>query len=816
VESGGRRIAARYQEIDPTGVARLHLESLPEAGPARIVLAWRAPFGEALDGLYRVIDRGESYAFTQFQATSARQAFPGFDEPRFKTPFEIHVNARPADAVITTTPETGAESIADGRVRHTFAVTPPLPTYLIAFAVGPFDVVPWQPIPPDAARREPLPLRGVATRGKGPRLTFALANTAPIVTELEAYFGTPMPYPKLDILAVPDFAAGAMENVGAVTYREQFLLLGKSPSLGEKRWYASLHAHELAHMWFGNLVTPKWWDDVWLNESFADWMAAKVAPRAFPTFGMESDLLGDALGVMRADALASARQIRQPVPTNLEIGETFDGITYAKGAAVLAMLEGWIGEDAFRAGVQLHLRRFAHGVAGTEDFLRSMAEGAGATAVVDVLRSFLFQPGVPLVRARLDCAGATPVIELAQSRYLPLGSAASRDATWHIPVCVRYGTADGDTVRRCERITTASARMTLTEAQCPAWVMPNAAGSGYYRIALDDAGWNALLERLAALDESEARTLQGSLSAAFRSGDASAATLIDSFAAFAAHPAWEVVLAPVDDLYLLRTWLAITPAARAGVEARVRALYGERLAMLGLAAKPGEPPGDGLLRAGLGSALADLGREPAVRAALMPAANAYLESRGTESGGIDRGLIGTALRVAVEDRGAAFADALLGAALASDDATFRQRALSALAASPDAALGARLRGLLFDPRLRDAEAIELAQAQAVNEHQRDAMWAWIRDDGNRDRLLARLPSSAQNTIVWLGAGACDAARADALAAWFEPLAEELEGGKRTLAQATESVDLCAALAANAAQPVTAYFERLAPLQTAGQ
>jgi alanyl aminopeptidase len=853
VESGGRRIDARYREVDPTGVARLDLDAPPAAGPARIEFVYRAPFGEALDGLYRVVDRGEAYAFTQFQATSARQAFPGFDDPRFKTPFEIHVTARPSDAVITTTPEVGAAVIdavarpsdavitttpevgaavidavarpsdavitttpeagavrvADGRVRHTFAVTPPLPTYLIAFAVGPLDVVPWAPVPPDAERSEPLPLRGVATRGKGERLEFALANTAPIVTELEKYFGTPMPFPKLDILAVPDFASGAMENVGAITYREQYLLLGAAPSLAEKRWYVSLHAHELAHQWFGNLVTPKWWDDVWLNESFANWMAAKVAPRAFPALGMESDLLSDTLGVMRTDALASARQIRQPVPTNLEVSETFDGITYAKGAAVLAMLEGWIGEDAFRAGVQLHLRRFAHGVADAQDFLRSMADGAGERAVTGVLQSFLFQPGVPLVRARLDCAAERPAIELAQSRYLPRGSAAPRDATWQIPVCVRYGTVDGGAVRQCERIATPSARMTLPAGPCPAWVMPNASGSGYYRVALDGAGWKALFGHLGALDVSEVRTLQGSLAAAFRSGDANAETLMDSFDVFAAHSAWEVALAPVDDLNLLRSWLATTPAARAGVEARVRALYGKRLEALGLVARSGESPGDALLRAGLGSAVAVIGRDPAVRAALMPAAENYLETGGTVSGDLDRGLVSTALRVAVEDRGATFADPLLAAALESDDATFRQRALSALAASPDAALGQRLRGLLFDPRLRDAEAGELAQAQAANEYQRDAMWAWIREDANRDGLLARMPSWTQSEIVWLGAGSCDAARADALGAWFQPLADRIEGGPRALAQATESIRLCAALAAAEAGPVTAWFERVA-------
>ena len=443
LEQGEVRIDAEYAQADDTGIARFDLVASPESGPASLHFEYDAPFDQALEGLYKVVEDDRAYAFTQFEATSARLAFPGFDEPAFKTPFEIHVTAPADEAVITSTPEIASRAVGNGLVRRSYAVTPPLPTYLIAFAVGPLDVVEWEPVPANEVRDWPLPLRGVAARGKGGQLTFALENTARLVHALERYFDYEMPYPKLDIIAVPDFAAGAMENVGAITYREQLLLLAETDSISRKRAYASVHGHELAHQWFGNLVTPKWWDDIWLNESFATWMAAKAAAEAFPDLGFEDQILGRAIGVMNADALETARQVRQPVETNHDIANAFDGITYSKGGAVLSMFEAWVGEDAFRDGVRLHMKRFEHDVADYEDFLTSLAEGSGRPELVDAFSSFLFQPGVPLISTRLSCEGEQPALAVTQSRYLPLGSGADRDQSWEF----RFACVSADRIR---------------------------------------------------------------------------------------------------------------------------------------------------------------------------------------------------------------------------------------------------------------------------------------------------------------------------------------------------------------------------------
>ncbi|MFN2333233.1 MAG: M1 family metallopeptidase [Wenzhouxiangellaceae bacterium] len=804
LEQGGTRIDAEYRQVDDTGVARLDLVATPKSGPASLHLEYDAPFNPSLEGLYKVVEENRAYAFTQFEATSARLAFPGFDEPAFKTPFEIHVTAAADDVVITAMPEIASSPAGNGLVRRSYAVTPPLPTYLIAFAVGPLDLVEWQPVPPNAIRDWPLPLRGVAAAGKGGQLDFALENTARLVHVLERYFDYPMPYPKLDIIAVPDFAAGAMENVGAITYREQLLLLDQADSVARKRAYASVHGHELAHQWFGNLVTPRWWDDIWLNESFATWMAAKAAHEAFPDLGFEHQILGRAIGVMSADSLESTRQVRQPVESNHDIANAFDGITYSKGGAVLSMFEGWIGEQAFRDGVRLHMRRFENGVADYQDFLASLAEGSGRPELVEAFSSFLFQPGVPLISVKLSCNAERPTLRVAQSRYLPLGSQADRDQRWQLPLCVRFGDADSSQ-RHCSLLDAAEDVIDLPVEACPDWVMPNADGKGYYRFSFDDAGWASLVANFDRLNNAESRVLLDSVSAAYRSGDMSTEALLEVAGVLAKVDDREVATAPIGELTFMSARLAKTEAARAGIATMLRELYAARLDTLGLAARAGEGTDAALLRAALAAVLSDEGHYESLRETLNRLADDYLEDLEIAADVLDPGLVGTALRVAVDRRDREFAGALFQRALESTDSTFRARALGALGASKDAEIGTMLRAHIADPQLRDNEAISVAFGQVGNQAQREAMWNWAQDPSRLQSLLDRIPTWRKGSIVAVGAGFCSNHRADALEAMFEDRVQNLEGGPRALAQTLERIRLCAALHEQYAEEVTSLF-----------
>src|SRR2546422_1537037 len=287
------------------------------------------------------------------------------------------------------------------RVRHRFVVTPPLPTYLLAFAVGPLDMVHAQPVPPSDVRRRPLPLRFVASKGQGKKLAFAARHTGEIVLRLEEYFGSAFPYPKLDLIASPIHGI-AMENAGAIVFDDRHLLIGARPSPEQQSIFGGIVAHEIAHQWFGDLVTPVWWDDIWLNESFAQWLGSKISDRWRPGFGARAEQLAATLKAMDTDALRVGRPMHQPIDENRQIIGTFDEITYQKGAGVLAMFESYLGEARFRRGVRLHLRRHPHGSATADDFFAAMAEAAGGAPRLPAVRSLLDRPPGPVPFAGLS------------------------------------------------------------------------------------------------------------------------------------------------------------------------------------------------------------------------------------------------------------------------------------------------------------------------------------------------------------------------------------------------------------------------------
>lgn len=806
VTEGGAIFDGIYSEVDDSGVARIRLADTAPAGGATLNITYSAPFDNALEGLYRLEEGGHAYAFTQFQATSARHAFPGFDEPAFKTPFELSVTARPEDTVITNTPELGTTPAAGGLVTHTFATTTPLPTYLIAFAVGPLDVVDWTPIPPTGMRGQPVPLRGVAVRGKGEHLAYALDNTAPMLSILEDYFATAYPFAKLDLIAVPDFAAGAMENAGAITYREQLLLINGNAPLTQRRRHAVVHAHELSHMWFGDLVTPRWWDDIWLNESFATWMSNKVVDAWRPGEGFANQTLHGAFAAMDDDSLLSARQIRQPIESNHDVAAAFDSITYNKGAAVLAMFENFVGAQPFRAGVRLYMQRFAHGSADIHDFLAALSDGSENPAVADAFSTFLHQPGVPLVTASVSCNEGAALLSLTQSRYLPLGTAGSTNATWSVPVCIAYGTGAGR-ARQCSLMTESRAEVALAQDDCPHWMMPNENSAGYYLWRLDETALTRLLDHVDALTDREALSLHKSLDAGFHAGKVTTSALVRGLRVLAGATNREVATAPIGTLRTIHRDLVTQPAARRGVEAFVRELYRDRLNAIGLEGTSpldaDAPAKTALLRVDLVDALAHLGRDRELRATLAKQATAYLSDPTANPAVINPDLVEAALVVAVQEADPAFARSLLDRALGSNDAMFRQRALTALASSPDPQVGMLIRDLILDDRLRSNEAVLIPSVQSRTPEQREAMWRWL--ELNVDALVARMPTWRQGLIVLFADGFCDAARADEIASFFQPRIDGLAGGPRRLAQVLERTRLCAALVAATAADVNELF-----------
>ncbi len=780
---------ASYEQVDKSGIARI---TLPQAVSGSVVLEieYSGPFNQSLEGLYKVSEGGEDYAFSQFEAISARLAFPGFDEPGFKTPFDITLIVPANQVAISNTPEISSQ-LKDGlKVVH-FATTKPLPTYLIAFAVGDFDVVDWQPLPATDIRPRELPLRGIAVKGKGDQLTYALEGTNAIVTALESYFGMPYPWAKLDILAVPDFAAGAMENAGAISYRESLLLFDDTATPDRKRRYKSVHAHELAHQWFGDLVTPAWWNDIWLNESFATWMAHVAMDIAEPQANYRRDLLSRGLAVMASDSLVSARQIRQPILSNNDISTAFDSITYSKGGAVLSMFESFLGRENFRQGVRSYLQEFKYGTATADDFIYYLAEASGSQpedVVIAAFNSFIEQAGLPLLELSSRCSAEGLNIHLRQSRYFPLGSSGDGDQLWIIPVCIRTGSG-ADSSKTCLLLPQQELSFKLTQS-CPEWIMPNADGAGYFRFNMSKDDWNKLLAHSGGKNTEERMAMLGSLNGAFNSGDLDIATLMSIVPQLIASPDWQVVTSPMGQMDFIYDRMA-SDGQKKVLEARYTAFYSSRLDVVGLAKT--ENRDQASLQAALVEFLAETAKQAELRTELVKMARAYT-GYGTDNelhpGAANPIIIGTALAVAVNELGNDFVDHLLQLLSGSTNAVVRGRILGAIGHTRDPDKAAEIRELVFSVELRDNEIYSILFPQAFREETRGATWQWFQQ--NIDRILKRVPEHRWGRMTEVGGAFCDAEKRAEVETFFGKRIQEMAGGPRNLAKTLEGIDLCIA------------------------
>jgi alanyl aminopeptidase len=782
------RIPATWKQRTLDGVARVEFQEALPAGKSTLHIEYTAAFNTALRGLYRVESGGDAYAFTQFESISARLAFPCFDEPRFKTPFDVTLTI-PADQIAAAnTPVDRAIKLPDDLQRISFTPTPPLPTYLVAWVVGPLEVVTGPTIPPTEGRPFPVPLRGVAARGHGGQLSYALERTGVFVEVLEDYFGIPYPYRKLDLVAVPDFSAGAMENVGLITFREWLLLIDEERATEhQRRAFAYVLAHELAHQWFGNLVTMPWWDDIWLNEAFATWMGSKVVQTLHPEYRSDLGSLASSQRAMGLDSLTSARSIHQPVETNHDIKNAFSPITYEKGGAVLTMFEKWIGADAFRDAIRLYLRRHQGGTATSSDLLTALDELSDRDVTPPFL-TFLAQPGVPLVSGSADaCEGGSRIVHLTQERYLPLGSPGNPEQVWEIPLCVRH-----DAGTTCGALAGVEGQIELPG--CPSWWMLNDHGAGYYRFSMSPADWTNLRTKgFTKLSEPGRIAVADSVQAAFDRGALNVEGLLPWFPKFVASPLRQLAVAPMTPLrFLIRD--AAPPELRGRLTSYAGRFYRKRYKQLGWRARPGDSSDTKLLReAVIHFMVMDVGdREARARAARLGKVYAGYRTQAKQAV-VDPQLVGLVLSTAVREGDERFFEHLLGRLDSSVDATARGRILSALGHTEDPILSARALDLTLDPRLRINEIGHLLGPQFRNPRTRDLAWAWFTE--HFDELTARNGAARGGGMPWYAASFCSDEAAAEVQQFFEPRVAELTGGPRNLAGAVEAISLCAKKAA---------------------
>jgi len=760
------------------------------AGEGELDIAYDAPFGTNMRGLYRVQERDAWYAFTQFEPNDARRAFPCFDEPGFKTPFDVTITV-PVDSVaFANMKERRRQPQPDGaRVRFEFVTSPPLPTYLVALAVGTFDVV--------AGSANDVQVRVLATKGKADLASTAVATTLGQLGPLARYFKHAYPYGKLDLVAVPSFGAGAMENAGLLTFREERLLLDARASLGARVGSATIIAHELAHQWFGDLVTMAWWDDLWLNEAFATWMADKVVDEVRPMTGARTQALVSKSRVMSEDALSTARRIRNPVRNTSEALEAFDGVTYAKGRAVLAMTEAWLGEETFRDGIRRYLSRHAWGNATADDLYAALAEASGGRPVASVMQTFTTQTGFPSVDAVLDCApGRKPAVKITQREYRTLDRKAEASVKqWQVPICLVFPAQGGGAklARQCTLLETREARVELDGATgCPAFVYPNAGEDGYYRVRLTADALAPLARAFTRLPERERFGVVSNAIAAVRSGDLPASDLLALLAKLPRETSrlvwWEVI----DALWSIDRAL-VSDAARPAFARFVRTLGGPTARRLGWRDTPNESDDDHFTREAMLHVLGELGEDKAVLAEADRLARKWLAApNATNGGGVSSDLARIALPLAAKRGDAALWEQMLAVLKNPPTPEARILALSGLASFDDPALVERTLALVLDGTIKAQDQRYLFPAMAMRRASRDMTLAWIQV--HLHELVPKIPAGAVGRLINAVTGLCDATRVRAFEAFMTAQTAKLEGVEKDLRQSVEAALRCAALA----------------------
>jgi len=747
-------------------------------------------------GIFQLKEDRDWYVYSQFEPTDARRAFPCFDEPSFKVPWQLTLHVPKDDLALSNTPAQSESKEANGMKMVRFKPSPPLPSYLVAFAVGRFDVV-------DAGKVGPTPVRVIVPKGKSSDAAYAALAIPKLLKLLEDYFGIPFPYEKLDSVVMPisDFA---MENAGLITYAETTLLADPATeTIEHKRELAGTTAHEMAHQWFGDLVTTAWWNDTWLNEAFATWMERKIPGEWQPGWHLDVTAINARLGAMRGDDLASAREIRQPIQNNDDIANAFDDITYEKGAAVIEMFEHWIGEAKFREGVQHYLKQHAWGNATASDFEAAMSSVAGRN-VAPAFNSFLDQPGVPEVSVALKCE-TQPVLAVSQKRSLPVGSRAEAQ-TWQIPICIAFE-ADGSVRHQCSLLSDPKDEIALTGAQtCPSWILPNDGESGYYQVDYQgDLLKKVLAGQASHLSIAERVGVLGDVDSLATEGEVSAQVALALVPEFSKDPDWHVVQTAANIAALLKGGSVPSNLREKGARF-IRQEFGQKARALGWIAKPDDNDDTRLLRQKLVPFVAGTGEEKELIEQAETLARQWLGTRR----GVDPEMLEPVLRIAAEFGNRDLFNALRAAAIQEREHHVREVLLQALGSFRDPELARASLDLLlskeFDPR---ESFYPLLFGPVAYADTRDVPFEFVKQ--HLDALLKRLPREVGEDYAAMlpsvGGSFCDAKRRSELDSFFADRVKDYNGGPRTLAQTLEAIDLCIAARKSLTPELTAFLNQ---------
>ncbi len=758
------------------------------AGPLVLHLAWTGPLPEAPVGIYRVNEGGRWYVFTQFEPLEARRAFPSFDEPRFKTPYTTTIEVPAGQTAFSNYPERASGAAATpGWTRFEFEPTPPMPTYLVALAVGELDVVVGERVSSGK-----VPFRILAPKGKGHLAGFALDKTPRHLDWQERWFGSPLPYAKLDFVAVPSFSSSGMENVGLVTYREALLLLdGDRAAIEDRLWCEGVIAHELAHMWFGNLVTMSWWDELWLNEAFAVWMGRKSLAAVSPELDIAEQNHRSKFYIMQQDARVHARAVRQPIASDGDIYNAFDGITYGKGAAVLRMIEQWIGPERFQAGVRAYLAANAHGTGTTAELLEHLGR-EGQRDVAPVVASFVDQPGVPMVDFDWRCEpDGVVTLDVRQRPHRALGDPRPAEGqTWRIPVCALL--SDGRSRHEhCELLSETAASWRVDVGFCPTFAHPNVGEAGYYR-------WRTRLGpiSIARADKSAFAGWVASLTAGVEDGSRPLAELVDGI-----EPLFEASVSPSELQDLVGALGHVARFDRdAPYDARFQKKARALLDRIPLDLSLGDSASERRRMPILVRALAGLTRDARVFAHAKKVGDAFLKAiegarikapPSPEAAAIYLPLMvhGLGREARAHKQRAALWQRLRAAFDKVRDPTERDLVIEALASFDDPALATKTFDLLLDGTLRSQDLRTVRARTSGRREVASAVWDWLTT--HFDAVVDKLGAKAAPSLPGFASSFCEEGDAERVAEFFAYRRAALPSGiDRPLAQTLEGIRAC--------------------------
>lgn len=734
IDLAGRSLALTWTIDDAAlGLVTMTAPASIPPGTYQLAVEFDNKFNRKGVGLYKTVSRGDPYLFTQFEARDARRAFPCWDEPSFKIPWQLTLTVPAALVAVANAPvaQESSNSVA-GTKTLAFGRTPPMPSYLVAMAVGPFESV---PVPGLS-----VPGHIITPRGQSALAVEAARVSPALLSRLETYFGVPYPFAKLDQIAVPEYVFGAMENAGLITYVDRLLLMDPTrPSFNARRGLANVAAHEMAHMWFGDLVTMSWWDDLWLNESFADWMCAKIVDETHPEYRIFLQQVAAIRGAMRTDALPSVTPIRRALTARDDPIEVTDELTYSKGKGILRMVENWIGPEKFRAAMRTYFTKHRWGNTTAADLWAAFDASSGEN-VSAMLAGFIEKPGVPFVTVSLLPGGK---LQLSQRRFANLGN-PPLPGRWQVPVVLSWSSR-GRIQRERVLLTGETQTIDVPGLADADWIYPNEGEAGYYRWSLPPELNSRLARHASELSTLERFGLLDNADALFNAGQLAGGDYLAFLAAYANDPEPEITQKVAGALGGIRETFVRAQQLKS-FNAFCGTLLRPALNRIGLRPRAGEPPHVTPLRntliAWLGGQIAD----PEVVAYAREVTAQFLKDPAS----VDSGLSATALGAAAFHGDAALFQTMQAMLDQSATPEARGNLIGTLGSFRDVALIDQALAYSLTPKLNSTEFLQVAGRVAGSLELRPHAIDWM--IANYEPIKAKAPAMYVDFMITFAGG----------------------------------------------------------------